>query len=153
MILGTSIFLSKSGPGDLRIITKMLQKLQEKYGIILDKYYFCQSGTSKNWKNWNLYVPGTRFFRFLSICFSIAPCFFWFSGVFWVYILKIILRRWGIENDTFFIIKQHPNLDSNFISIKKHETEITLNFLIFKDGTLNFSIFKKGDHKTLISRY
>ena len=43
-------------------------------------------------------------------------------------------------------------LDTNFISIKKHEMEITLNFLILKDGTLNFYILKKGTHPTLISR-
>ena len=49
-----------------------------------------------------------------------------------------------IENATFSITKQHQSLDMNFISIKKHEQEITLNFLIFKDGTLNFSIVKEG---------
>ena len=54
-------------------------------------------------------------------------------------------------NATFSITKQHTDLDMNFISIKKHETEITLNF--FKDGTLNFSIFKKGNHKIFVSRY
>ena len=32
---------------------------------------------------------------------------------------------------------------------KKHEQEITLNFIIFKDGTLNLFIFKKGNHPTL----
>ena len=64
-----------------------------------------------------------------------------------------MLRRRGIENDTFSIIKQHPNLNMNFISIKKHEMEITLNFLILKDGTLNFFNFKKGNHKTQNSRY
>ena len=66
----------------------------------------------------------------------------------WIYVLKIILRRWGIENYTFFIIKQHPNLILNFIYVKKHEMEITLNFLILKDGTLNFFILKKGNPKT-----
>ena len=39
----------------------------------------------------------------------------------YIYIWKIILRRWGIENATSSITKQHPNLDLNFISIKKHE--------------------------------
>ena len=53
-----------------------------------------------------------------------------------------------IKNATFSIIKQHPNLDMSFISIKKHEQEFALNFLIFKDSTLNFSIFKKGNHPT-----
>jgi hypothetical protein len=50
----------------------------------------------------------------------------------------MFLWRWGIENDAFSIIKQHPNLNMNFISIKKHETDFALNFLILKDGTLNF---------------
>ena len=54
------------------------------------------------------------------------------------------MRRWGIENDTFSIIKQHPNLNMNFISFKKHEQDFTLNFLILKDGTLNFPFFKDG---------
>ena len=43
-------------------------------------------------------------------------------------------------------------MNLNFIYVKKHEMEITLNFLILKDGTLNFFILKKGNHKTLISR-
>ena len=51
-----------------------------------------------------------------------------------------------------FHTKQDKNLDMNFISIKKHEQQITLNFFIFKDGTLNFFIFKKGNHPTLNSR-
>ena len=93
------------------------------------------------------------------ICFVFSPIFFvfFFDFVlnflyFLVYILKIILRRWGIENYTFSITKQHPNLNMNFISFKKHEMQITLNFLILKDGTLNFLILKKGTHPTLISR-
>ena len=36
----------------------------------------------------------------------------------WVYILKIILRRWGTEDDNMSINKIHKNLDMNFISIK-----------------------------------
>ena len=34
MIWGTSEIWSKSGPVDLRFITKMVQRIQEKYGII-----------------------------------------------------------------------------------------------------------------------
>ena len=87
---------------------------------------------------------------------------------FWIYIIKIVLRRWGIENYTFFITKQHPNLNLNFICVKKTWNgfypklsifqECTLNFfqgrypIFFKEGTLNFFIFKRGNHKTLISR-
>ena len=47
MIPGTSKMLSKYGPGDLLTITKMAQKIQENYGIILETYYVCQSGTHK----------------------------------------------------------------------------------------------------------
>mgnify|MGYP000545237356 CR=1 FL=1 len=46
MISGTQKIWSKSGPVDLITITKMLQNIQENYGIILEKYYVCQSGTS-----------------------------------------------------------------------------------------------------------
>ena len=111
-----------------------------------------------SWKNIIFVNMGlTKFRKFSkSVCpryqvvFDVR--FFFFFLILWVHILKIILRRWGIENDTFSIIKQHPNLNMNFISIKKHETNYTLNFLIFKDGTLNFFIFKKGTHKILNSR-
>ena len=70
---------------------------------------------------------------------------------------EAIVMRAACKNDTFFIIKQHPNLDLTFISIKKHEMEITLNFvfsrnvpflfskegtlIFFKEGTLNFFNF------------
>ena len=67
-----------------------------------------------------------------------------------------------IDGATFSIIKQHTVLDMNFISVKKHETEIweilyfqvrdSLNFFILKDGTLIFFVFKKGNHKIFISR-
>jgi hypothetical protein len=87
----------------------------------------------------NLYVLGTSFFDLFRFVFD-------FSCGFWVYILKIILRRWGIENYTFSIIKQHPKLNMNFISIKKHEMDFTLNFVFScnvpyffsQEGTLNF---------------
>ena len=45
MILEISKIWSKSGPVDLLTITKMQRKIRETYGIILDKYYLCQSGT------------------------------------------------------------------------------------------------------------
>ena len=59
MILGTSKILSKSGPGTLRIITKMLQKIQENYGIIMENIIFVNMG-HQNFRN--LYVLGTRFY-------------------------------------------------------------------------------------------
>ena len=143
MILGTSKTWSKSGPGALRIITKMLQKIQKKYGIILDKYYCCQSGTQTNRKFSKSVCPR---YQIVSILFSnfIFDCLSDFLVICWIYILKIILRRWGMGNATFSITKQHTDLDMHFISIKKHEQEITLNFLIFKDATLHFSIFRDG---------
>ena len=46
-----------------------------------------------------------------------------------IYCLNYFLRRWGIENYTFFIIKQHPNLNLNFVCVKKHEQGFALNFV------------------------
>ena len=70
MISGTSKIWSKSGPVALLIITKMAQKIQENYRIILEKYYLCQyeTQTDKKKKNEKGYVPGTTFFDFVSIC-------------------------------------------------------------------------------------
>ena len=131
MIPGTSKILSKSGPGDLRIITKMLQKIQEKYGIILGTYYFVNMGHQIVRKFSKSVCPRyqmfSMFFDFVFWCFWICLC------LLWVYVLKIFLRRWGIENDTFSITKQHPNLNMNFISVKKHEIEITLNFVFSRN--------------------
>ena len=163
MIAGTSKVWSKSGPGDPPDYHQNASKNTKKYGIIMGKYYFCQSETSKiSKKNRKMYVLGTRFSRF---CCSICLFFVLFFGLscdFWLYILKIILRRWGLKNATFSITKQHTDLDMNFISIKKHEmvfwyfcyfqVRFTLKLFMFKEGTLNFLIFKKGNHKILISR-
>ena len=127
-------------------------------------YLWRDQDTSKNIRkymgtSWKNMIYGNMRPKKIEKCRNLNPHFFEFSFciyfldlffgyIFWIYILKIILRRWGIENYTFSIIKQHPNLNMNFISIKKHEMEITLNFLILKDGTLNFFILKKGNHKT-----
>ena len=40
MISGTSVIWSKYGPAYLPIITKILQRIQEKYSLIFLKYYF-----------------------------------------------------------------------------------------------------------------
>ena len=147
--MGTSKNWSKYGRVDLLTITKMLQRIQEQLWNHPGKILFLSIWTSENFEHFrNLYVLGTRFFYFVFV-FSV---FFWFSCDFWIYILKTILRRWGLENATFSITKKHKSLDLNFISIKKHEQEITLHFFIFKDGSVNFSISKKGNHITLISR-
>ena len=93
-----------------------------------------------SWKNIIFVNLGHQKFRKFSksVCpryqiFSISPIRFVFVLGFlvfvWVYILKICLRRWGIENYTFSITKQHPNLNMNFISFKKHEMDFTLNFV------------------------
>ena len=100
------------------LLPKCFKKYKKNYGIILETYYFCQYGTSKISKKSKSVCPRYQIFRFLLGLFS------FFLVIFWVYILKIILRRWGIENGTFSITKQHPNLDLNFISIKKHEIQI-----------------------------
>ena len=64
MISRTSKIWSKSGPVTLPIITTMLQRIQEKYGIILEKYYVCQSGTQDFVHiSEKMYVLGTRVFR------------------------------------------------------------------------------------------
>ena len=138
MISGTSKIWSKSGPGDLRIITKMLQELQEKLWHHPGKILVLSIWDIKFFENFrNLYVLGTMcvfssfFFRFFSIyCLDVVSFFLVF---FWVYILKINLRRWGIENYTFSITKQHPNLILNFIYVKKHEMGFTLNFVFSRN--------------------
>ena len=73
--------------------------------------------------------PRYQLFSDFCLIFSMMFVFFWIVFVFWVYSLKIFLRRWGIENYTFSITKQHPNLDLNFIYVKKHEQDFTLNFV------------------------
>ena len=104
MVSGTSKKWSKSGPVALLIITKMLQTIQENYGIILEKYYLCQYGTQKLKK--------------LEKCMSYVPCFCFFCENEYSFV------EMRIENDSFFITKQHTDMDMNFICIKKHEMEI-----------------------------
>ena len=57
-----------------------------------------------------------------------------------------------IENDEFSINKIRKRLDMTFISIEKHEQEITLKLFYFQGWYPKLFIFKKGNHKTLISR-
>jgi hypothetical protein len=118
--------------------TKIPQKYLKVYGIILEKYYFYIAGNQKNENVQIMCVPNFSNlwifeFEFLDfwnfeileswICFYIQMIIYW----------KLNLWRWGTEHDTFSIIKQHPNLDLNFISCKKHELEITLNFVFSKN--------------------
>ena len=67
MILGTSKIVSEYGPGDLLIITKMLQKIQEKIWNHPGKYYLCQSGTHKFPKMSQFWTHQTPIF-FESFC-------------------------------------------------------------------------------------
>ena len=99
MISGTSKVLSKSGPVDLLKITKMLHKTQENYGTILGKYCFCRYGTHKISNKIEIcmsYVP---------VLFVVSPLFR-FSCVFLIYILKILLRRWGLKIMNFISLKK-----------------------------------------------
>ena len=74
MILGSSKIWLKSGPVDFRITTKMLQRIQEKYGIIMGKDYLCESGTyvfvSK------MYVLGTMCFLYVEYLIFRVPHFY-----------------------------------------------------------------------------
>ena len=80
MIPGTSKILSKSGPVDLLTITKMLQTIQENYGIILGTSYFVNFGTQKTKTFEELYVLGTIGF---SIVFIFNLCRVCFRFVLW----------------------------------------------------------------------
>ena len=79
MIPGTSKILSKSGPGDLRIITKMLQKIQDKLWNHPGKILFLSIWDIKIFEIVrDLYVLGTSFFRFFwffRFCFWMFLCF------------------------------------------------------------------------------
>ena len=75
MICETSICLSKYGPVDLLTITEMPQNIQEKYGIILDKYYLCQYGTQEISNIFEkLYVLGTMRFDVFGIFSFFCNC-------------------------------------------------------------------------------
>ena len=109
----------------------MLQTIQETLWNQPGKILCLSIWDIKNSKKSNSVCPR---YQILSICFDfVVRCSLDFSCVFRVDVLKIFLRRGGIENDTFFIIEQQPNLDLNFISIKKHEMEITLNFVFSRN--------------------
>ena len=66
MISGTSTILSKSGPVDLLIITKMLQRIQEKLWNHPGEILFMSIWDSKKRFFREMYVRGIIF---VSICF------------------------------------------------------------------------------------
>ena len=68
---------------------KCFKKYKKKYGIILERYYFCQSGTSKNENVRYLYVIGT-IFCFRSFCVFLG--LFWFLRFFMLF-LNIYLEN------------------------------------------------------------
>ena len=123
---------------------KCFNKYKKKYGIILENIMFVNRGHPIFRKCSKSVCPRYQcFFLFCFVCLFFR--FYRFFMLFFEYIFWK-MRRWGIENYTFFIIKQHPNLNLNFIYGKKHEMEITLNFVFSrnvpwtfpKEGTLNF---------------
>ena len=71
MILGTSKSWSKSGPGDLLTITKMAQRIQEKYGIIFNKY-FVDVRVSGNLNCFELFGRQTHHFCFPTNMFGVV---------------------------------------------------------------------------------
>ena len=114
MILGTSKFRSKSGPADLPIITKILQRIQKHMGT-----------------SWNIFLckPGNQtksFFPEISESLKHRCCSFLFicyrkSSISMLY---HILWRWGSGNDNIFIKKHVQKLGYDFHIYQKHEMEI-----------------------------
>ena len=91
MISGTSKISSKSGPVDFLIITKMLQKIRDKSGNILETYYL--------WKS------ETHFFEFFGS--TVYPTFWTFEimkfkdlKIWWYEDMKI----WRLETMVFYFI-------------------------------------------------
>ena len=111
-----------SGPADPvfmaflipKILQNILESIWEHLGNIL-------ASMSDNQKNENSRKANPLFWiYFLYICFV---------SIFWMYIFKINFRRWGTESDSFSINQIHKSLDVNFICVKKHEQDFTLNFV------------------------
>ena len=84
MISGTSEIWSKSGPVALLTITKMVQRIQEKYRIVLETYYLCQYGTQTNLSFFENVCPRYHIFVVFRFLFFVTIL---------VHILKIILWR------------------------------------------------------------
>ena len=97
----------------------MAQTIQENYGIIFENIIFLIYEYLKF--DFSKFLKGKPTIAF--VCLGFFEKYF-FGHLLNIYFLKCFLWRWGLKNDTFFITKQHPNLDLNFISIKKHEIQI-----------------------------
>ena len=77
MISATSKIWSKPGPVDLLTITKMAQKMEEKYGIILAKYDLCQCETQEIENLRGNVCPRYQIvFECFRCCFDLFLCFF-----------------------------------------------------------------------------
>ena len=65
---------TKYGPSGPVFITRILKKIQENYGNILEQYYLCKYGNHKCWKkmnNWKSYVLfflNVEYLNFIKIC-------------------------------------------------------------------------------------
>ena len=130
MIFGTSICLSKSGPVDLLTITKMLQRIQEKYGDILEHIIFVNLGLMFLKMFEQNVCP--RYHDFVLLSSRV-------SHLFEYLIFILIFTKMRIENDEDRMNKIHKSLDMNFKSIKKHEMEIWQNlqtFLVSRKGII-----------------
>ena len=148
-IFGVYIFPKwlKKVPGHFGILFGWFRELRkfcqnmvpETSGLLPKCYKKCKKNMEASWEHIFVNMGHRTFWKFAkSVCpgnqilFDCVSILWGFSCVlFRVYILKIILRRWGIGNDTFSIIKQHPNLNMNFISIKKNMKRKFGKFSIF----------------------
>ena len=124
MIPGTSIFCQNLVPETSGLSPKCFKKYKKIMETSWKHIIFVNLGHQKFRKFSESVCPRYQIFSFFPFFFDFVVVF---SCGFWIYILRIILRRWGIENYTFSIIKQHPNLNLNFICVKKHEMDFTLN--------------------------
>ena len=120
--------------------TKMLPKIQEKYGNILENIMVVNMYIKKNKENkqTNVYVPCFRVFRFFECI-----------------ILYYILPRWGSINDTSSINIICKSLDMSFISIKTwngflvtflFQVRESLILFYFQGRVPKLFISKKGNH-------
>ena len=109
-ISGTSKIWSKSAPIDLLTITKMLQTIQGNYGPWNHpgKILLLSIWDSRHFKMFEKVCPRYHVFRSLFFAFFVEMR---------VHILKIVLWRWGTEDDKLSIDKMYKSLEMNFISI------------------------------------
>ena len=146
MIPGTSKIWSKSGPGTLLTITKILQKNTRNIWNHLGQILFIIYNKT-SWTNVRENVcPRYHMFR----CFRFRFEIFVF---FWVHILKIFLWRWGSKMTNLPLMKftkawewisyLSKNMKWKFDKFLCQVRE-SLNKIIFKEGPLHFLFSRKG---------